>query len=209
MEFFFKKRKRLLEADIRLLSNVFNVMPSEYNSLNAQIEGGLLHRRLASTNVVRNYVGFSYTSGKSRYFEKLKERDYVLHGLEIFNISENKYTALDIFVASGLIAGYAAPHASDFKPDIQRVRSSNIHREYLDELNSKDLSKLFDEEELNLLNRSQIYEVELGGITFYHIEELEDGDFIGMDREKRVYTIRHDPYEIVPLDKSLREFLKI
>jgi hypothetical protein len=37
---------------------------------------------------------------------------------------------------------------------------------------------------------------------------LEDGDFIGMDYQKNIYVITHDPYEIKPLKGSLIEVVK-
>ncbi len=209
MGIFFRKNESSTVFDIQLLLNVLKILPPDYSSLSKQVAGGLLKSRFLKTNVVRNYVGFAYSPGKSKYFENSKEKDYVLHGVEVFNTSKSDYKALDIYVASGLVAGYATPNASDFKPDIQRVRFSNIYRQYLQELNSKDLSKLFDEMELRLLNPSKIYEVELSGNIYYHIADLEDGDFIGMDKQKRVYTITHDPYAIVLLNESLSGFLSL
>ena len=77
---------------------------------------------------------------------------------------------------------------------------------YLEE--SSILSKVFSRMELDLLNPSEVYEVELDGKTYYHIQDLEDGDFIATDKEKRVYSITHDPFEVTLLSEDLLGYLK-
>lgn len=59
-----------------------------------------------------------------------------------------------------------------------------------------------------MLNPSEVYEIELDGKTYYPIRELEDGDFIATDKEKRVYSITHDPYGVTLLSEDLLGYLK-
>ena len=43
---------------------------------------------------------------------------------------------------------------------------------------------------------------------YFHIKDLEDGDFIGIDERKVVYKITHDPMEVKALDKKIMDVLK-
>jgi len=52
------------------------------------------------------------------------------------------------------------------------------------------------------------YEVELADKMYYHLFDMEDGDFIGIDKKKKVYEITHDPYEATLVDNNLLTFLK-
>jgi hypothetical protein len=54
----------------------------------------------------------------------------------------------------------------------------------------------------------EIYAVFIGNIEYSHIKELEGGNFIGIDKNKVIYNITHDPMEIVKIDKTLTEVLK-
>lgn len=69
------------------------------------------------------------------------------------------------------------------------------------------MKKLIDEEALKLIKPENVYQVNLSDRVFYHIEDLEDGDFIGIERHGQIYKITHDPFEIIPLDQSLTTFL--
>lgn len=70
------------------------------------------------------------------------------------------------------------------------------------------IKHLLNEEELLLIDPVDVYEVELDGKIYYHVRELEDGDFIGIDDKKNIYKLTHDPYEIMLLNKPLVEVLK-
>ncbi|WP_162842699.1 hypothetical protein [Mucilaginibacter pineti] len=47
----------------------------------------------------------------------------------------------------------------------------------------------------------------MDGKVYFHIKDLEDGDFIGIDSDKIIYKITHDPCEIIPLPESLKTVL--
>lgn len=91
------------------------------------------------------------------------------------------------------------------EPTSQATSASNIPPSNIE---FDAIRHLFNEEELSLIDPIDVYEVELEGKIYYHVRELEDGDFIGIDDEKNVYKLTHDPYEITLLNKSLVEVLK-
>jgi hypothetical protein len=53
-----------------------------------------------------------------------------------------------------------------------------------------------------------VYEVILNGNVYFHIQDLEDGDFIGIDENKAFYKITHDPFEITKIDTSLKKIIE-
>ena len=71
-----------------------------------------------------------------------------------------------------------------------------------------DIKHVFNGEELAIIDKEDVYEVELNGTIYYHLQELEDGDFIGIDQNKKIYKITHDPFEITELKGALAEILK-
>lgn len=59
------------------------------------------------------------------------------------------------------------------------------------------------------INENDIYAISLNGKEYYHLKELEDGDFIGIDKDNKIYKITHDPYMIQELERTtLINYLK-
>ncbi|WP_430901833.1 MULTISPECIES: hypothetical protein [unclassified Paraflavitalea] len=205
--FGFFKKSTSIDIEIKLLSSLVNILPVKYSELAKQIDGDLFKEKYHQMKPVRNYVGFIYKPGKSKLFENRKKRSAILRGMQVFNIAENNFADIEIYLSGGLIAGYATPNTSRFIPDSNNVRMKLFHCEYMDDLDTQEMG-FFSAEELAFINPSDIYEVELNGKLYYHIFDFEDGDFIGVDREKRVYKVTHDPYEITLINGELLLFLK-
>ena len=64
---------------------------------------------------------------------------------------------------------------------------------------------LLSPDDQKLINWSSAFEVEINGKQFYHLRDLNDGDFIGMDADGLFYEIHHDPLEVIGLDGNLSE----
>ncbi len=58
-------------------------------------------------------------------------------------------------------------------------------------------------EERKNINIGDIYITRLDGKDYYHLKELEDGDFIAIDTSNHIFEITHDPFEIKNLDRQL------
>ena len=67
---------------------------------------------------------------------------------------------------------------------------------------------MFSEEEKSLISPSEVYSIFIEDKEYFHIRDLEDGDFIGIDKDKVVYKITHDPMEVKRLEKELLEVLR-
>ncbi|MEY3451193.1 MAG: hypothetical protein RL711_1019, partial [Bacteroidota bacterium] len=50
--------------------------------------------------------------------------------------------------------------------------------------------------------------LDLKGKTYYHLKDIEDGDFLGIDIHKNIYKITHDPFEINLQKNELINVLK-
>lgn len=197
------KRTQVEDWEKTFLINVFSQLPN-YTRYKVQIKEGLLSRVMIDSR--DNYVGFSYNPDLSSKFENRKERSFKIVNIEVFSITNNKFITAEIYLAGGLVCGYTLSNPKD-KIDLLRIKTDNFKIEFLDD-ETDILNKLLNKEELSLINPSDFYEVNLNNKLYYHIKDEEDGDFIGIDNEKKVYMITHDPMEITPLNKSLIEVLR-
>lgn len=131
-----------------------------------------------------------------------------LKNIEIFDKTSQSYLKYTIGCASGMIIGYSIDADSNFDIDVTRVKVDKFYRKDDIPENFDYLKTIFSSAEWKLVNPSDIYEIELDNRIYYHLMDLEDGDFIGIDQEKHVYKITHDPFGIKLLDKSLIQLLK-
>jgi hypothetical protein len=69
-----------------------------------QLRAGLL-RFYGSSDVIQNYVGFTFMPGISRQFEERKGRWIRISGIDVSNA--NSSDKLSIFISHGLVCGYA------------------------------------------------------------------------------------------------------
>lgn len=104
--------------------------------------------------------------------------------------------------------GLSSPTVKTLIPDLNSIKVENLNVEYLGEDEFLEIKHLFNADELQLINPSEVYEVELDGKLYYHLKDIGDGDFIGIDKEKRIFRITHDPYKVLQLDSDLNNVLK-
>jgi len=205
---FFKRKKEDLLSQKQMLLGILALLPDHFKFLIEQINDGLILSFRRSDSVIPNYHKVVFNITILNKYEIKKKGYFRLIGPEVFDLNTNKYVKVDVFFYSNILQGYATPTIREFRPDSQKIKVSNF---YLQSLDSDDFEKakaLIDKITLAKLNPNDIYALALDGKTYYHLKDLEDGDFIGIDEGKKIYKITHDPYGIVELNGPLTAILE-
>ena len=197
-------KKRVGKIETHLLLKIFEKLPDEFEHFRRQLAEGLITKALFSDSPVPNTLDFSYDVKLLNKYEIKEERCFYLKGIEVFDSNINDWSEIIIECGYGILMGYSTPKSEHFTPDTTRVRFNNLRKEYLDGGALKVMKEFLDESEMALINPSEFYEVPLQGRNYFHVSDLEDGDFIGIDRDKNVYRITHDPFEIKLLDGNIQ-----
>ncbi|MFB6456298.1 hypothetical protein ACE38W_13580 [Chitinophaga sp. Hz27] len=96
---------------------------------------------------------------------------------------------------------------SKFRIVPDRVSIVNYKIKYLGGEEYKQIAHLIPPSLTSKINPTDVYEVELDGKVYFHVREIEDGDFVGIDLQGIFYKITSDPYEIVALEvEDLTEY---
>lgn len=200
------RRTKFKEWELKLLSNITEKLPVEYYPLKQQVKQGLFKGVLVGLSDIPEYVGFTVNSELYKKFYEEKGRNYKLTNIKVYNQSSKNYISCNIYVSYGIINGYSL---SEKKPSIDpdNIIMDDLRIVYLDTAN-EELLQLLTSVEKDLINPSDIYEIVLGGEVYYHLKDLEDGDFIAMNRQKQFFNITHDPFQIIPLQRPLKDILK-
>jgi len=83
--------------------------------------------------------------------------------------------------------------------DQPRIILTSLRITYFDSLENTFLSP----SEAKIFSPNDVYEVEIQGIHLLHLRDLDDGDFVAIDKEKSIYKVTHSPVKLVPLHISL------
>ena len=177
------------------------------SSLLTQLDEGVISGVFLNIKDAPGYVAFKYANSKVEKYEDRTIPDYKIHNIKVFDTRTSKYLSFSIFVYSGLLGGYSIEVQKKYQIDVLNIDLSGIELVYLDDKENNEILSIFSEEERSLINPSELYVVHVEGKKYFHILDLEDGDFIGVDEEKQFYEIRHDPPIIVSLDSSLKEIM--
>lgn len=203
--FNFFKRTKILPWEIELLKNIIKKLPKEYDYLFRQIDQNLFNGVLIGLSEIPGYVGFSFNPQVHDNFYDKNGRNYKLTGIKVFNKKSNSFLDVNIYIVFGMINGYSIEGKFDI--DVNNIEINNFRKEMIDNSDFEKIANIFNDAELKVINPSEIYEVELNGISYYHIKDLEDGNFIGIDEKKNIYKIIHDPFKIIPVSENLLQLL--
>lgn len=198
---FFKKTPKLNDD---LFLKICKSLPNKYTFLSHQVQDGILYSVKKQED---NYYKFNLNNDLFEKYEDKTGRYFQIKGIILSY--KDKNIPLILRVGYGLLLGYSTPdnsllnslESNDFYIDI-----SQLQVEFFDDITPKIIT-LFSKKELNHLSLNDIYEIELKGNSYYHLKDMTDGDFIAIDRDKNIYVITHDPFEIKKSPDDLLDIL--
>jgi len=204
----FKKKNNQPNILIELIANIINMLPLQFEYLRNQISGGIIKGIKSEKGPFQNYSKISLDVKALNKFEKPDGKYFAIKGIKVFDIKHQKTTEIHLYIGYGLLIGFSTPEIKELAPDISTVDISGYYLEFFVNDDFEAIKAILTNEEVEVLNSNNVYEVELEGKVYYHIKDLEDGDFIGIDKEKNLYKITHDPYEIVSLKESILQIFR-
>jgi len=201
------KRTKIENWETDLLRKVIIKLPSGYSSLIDQINDGLFRGVLVDVSDIPGYVAFTFNVNMLKKYDKESERDFKLTNIKVYDNKSLGFIPYEVYVSSGTISGYSLGGSNKNNIDVNNIDVSGFKKEFIGESDYNRIMHVLNEEEKKLLNPSEVYSIFVEDKEYFHLKDLEDGDFIGMDESKVVYKIAHDFMEAVVINKKLSEVL--
>lgn len=201
------KRTKIAKWEIDLLRNVLANLPTKYSILINQINDGLLRGVIMNASDIPGFVAFTFRPEVLERYDRRNEPDFKLTNIKVYDANSSEFVSYEIYVSNATISGYSLSRGKNHKIDPNKVDISGFKKQYIKSAYDR-VANILDSEEKKLLNPSVIYSVLVGDKEYFHIKDLEDGDFIGIDEDKIVYNITHDPMEVLIINGKLSEILK-
>jgi hypothetical protein len=201
------KKKRDFKMEAALMKAIFSRLEG-FDNINKQLDEGIIIGSRLLKEPLPNYIKFLLNVELLNKYEDKLRPTFTIMGITVFDSKSAVTTEIQIEIWHGILVGYEPQSSTLESPDFETINTTGYWIEYSENAEFDPIKKLLTEEEIKLINPNEVYELELKGKSYYHIAELDNSDFIGMDLDKKIYKITHDPYEIVELQDSLKEILE-
>lgn len=202
------KRTKIARWETDLLLHVIKKLPSDYSSLIDQINDGLFRGVIVNASDIPGYVAFTYNHSILIKHEREKERDYKLTNIQVYNRITHAYEIYTIYISNGVISGYSIGGLGKYDFDLNKIVTSALKKEFVVESDYNRIIHLLNDEEKGILNPSEVYSIIIDNKEYFHLKDLDDGDFIGMDERKVIFKVTHDPLEIVAINQKFADVIK-
>ena len=163
------------------------------------------------------YLNRSYSP---KVFEEIKRNhntSFHLNGILVFEKKSKKHIPLKLHYFHNSLTSINIDDPKNFHRnfDLNNIKVEEIEIGHLKIQNpDKEIVlkvlKNIDEEKLNLLDIENTFEIEIGEKFFYTILDMEDGNYIAIDKQGKIYRLNHDHKERVKkIAENPIEFFKI
>lgn len=155
-----------------------------------------------------------------KQFEKLKKNHkthYLLNGILVYHRKTGVFKPIILKYISDSLGSIRIENPEYFHKnfDLSKIQKGAIKLEHLsignpDQKTAEKALKSLNKEQIELLELDDAFEIEFEEKLFYTILDLENGNYIAVDQQGKVYRLSHDHKERVKLivDKPT-DFFKI
>jgi hypothetical protein len=196
--FNFKPTKSQIEIFER---NVAEILKIDFPKIKETLE---LSSKIYSIQFSKKPSGICLSRGYNEEILPEHETNFDLYGLKVFNKKSNQYEEITLFFHDNLLTLIEVENPEKFhktydynKLQIGELRTKQIYIENLDKKNTLDILKNVSQDQLNQLEIEDAIEIECNENLYYTILDMEEGNYIAVDKSGKVYRLIHDHSEKV------------
>ncbi len=199
----FKKSSWKIEGKaLDFFRQVFLQLPADFKFLGDGLDKGLYRRFSVNHAMKGNFYSIGFDPSQS---DKSITRGKQFELENIIIKQDGQVFPLSITIYDGLWIGFEIEKSildfKNFQVDLSSFNKSKS--KFSADTKIKKLVSGLTCDQLDLTN---LGEFDIDGKTYYQIKDLEDGNFIAIDRKGQVFGLIHDPYKIEIINKSVRQF---
>ena len=202
------KYKLEREGNEKLVSNIINKLPASYEFLIEQ-------KKVTRTQYLSErpdipgfkFIGQFYPEESLRTYTD-KSKNFKLSGIQLYSKRTKDFEDVQLLINDGHISGIQISNSNydSFEFDLERVDINRLtEEEYQFPPNDVDLFfQSLDPKNQQRIDELGFMDIQLGNRTYYTVYDMEDGNYIGIDKKQKVYSLVHDA---VPMAKLLKKSL--
>ena len=132
------------------------------------------------------------------------ETSFDLYGLKVFNKKRNEYEEITLFFHNNSLTFIEVTNPEKFyktydfeKLQIGELRTKYVYTKNQDSKNTLEILKNVSQVQLNQLEIENAIEIEINDNLYYTILDMENGNYIAVDKSTKVYLLNHSHIEKV------------
>ncbi|TDP03309.1 hypothetical protein [Flavobacterium sp. 245] len=151
------------------------------------------------------FVTMSY--GGEKYYEyKKRGKNFKISGLRIFSKHNNNFEDIELLIWDNLVSGLKIKNSNYQLKEFDLSTIDNINFTIADfEFPPNDVDLFYNKLEKAIkekLDYNELFDIDFNGRTFYAFYNLEDGNYLAVDKKLIVYSLVHDAKPMVSKMKT-------
>jgi hypothetical protein len=191
----------LRQEQAKLFTAIINSLTQEFNEIKKQT----LSAKLMGFDNWKPFPDFKFVSliygGETVFKYKKRGQNYKISGLQIFSHLTNQFEPIEILIQDNLINGLKI-ETSQYKLsefDLGKIKNKGVTKSTFT-FPPTDIDIFYDsldQEIKNRLNPDDLFDIDYNNRTFYSFCDLEDGNYLAVDKNLKVYSLVHDAKPMV------------
>ena len=188
------------QEQAKLFTAVISSLPEDLNSIKEQTLSG----RLWGLDNWKLYPDFKFVSlsygGNTVFKYKKRGQNFKISGLQIFSNLTRQFENIEILIQDNLVSGLKINNSqyqlSEF--DLGKINKDVTKSVFTFPQNDIDIFyDALDQEIKSMLNPDDLFDIDFNNRTFYSFCDLEDGNYLAVDKNLKVYSLVHDAKPMV------------
>ena len=152
------------------------------------------------------YISRGYQPDEFEIIERNALTCFNLKGISVFNKGKQLFEPINLFYQSDSLTRIEIDNPQYFHKtyDLSQIQKGELAIEYLkidnpDKKITENILKSLSKEQLDHLELDFTFEIEFDEKLFYTILDMEDGNYVAVDKKGKVYRLNHNHEEMVKL----------
>ena len=175
-----------------------------------QLKKAIAHSKVYGISFMQKpkgiYISLGYDPKDFEVINRNHKTCFNLTGISVFNTKDKRYQSIKLYYQSDSLTKIEVENPQYFHKifDLNKVQKSSIELEHLkfenpDKKIAEEVLKSLTKEQLKLLELDNTFEIEFDEKLFYTILDMEDGNYMAIDKSGKIYRLNHDHEERVKL----------
>ena len=180
----------------KLLNAIIDTLPDNFKEIKSQTKSG----KLFGLNDWELFPDFKFTtisySGETISKYKKRGKNFKINGLQIFSTKNKRFENIEILVRDNLLIGLKITNSNYQLNEFNTLEiiADNVTRTAFSfPKNKLDIFyQGLDDEIKDKLNENDLFDIDFEGRIFYAFHDLEDGNYLAVDKNQKVFSLVHD-----------------